>query len=135
MGRLDLKGDPRFTGMSARVENRGAIDDIVSAWMRGQKIEDALARLDKCEVVAGRVNDIADVLGDAHVAAREAVATLLDGSLGPVRMPAPVPRLSETPGHIRWSGCEMGAHNKDIFEGLLGMTAERIEILTRQEII
>lgn len=135
MGRLDLKGDPRFTGMTARVQNRGAIDDIVAAWMQRQTAEDALAILEKCDVVAGRVNDMADVLGDPHVAAREAIATLLDGTLGAVRMPAPVPRLSETPGRIRWSGGDMGAHNKDVFEGLLGMTIERVEALKRQGII
>ena len=135
MGRLDLIGDPRFTGMSARVQNRDAIDDIVAAWMKGQRAEDALALLEKFDVVAGRVNDISDVLGDPHVAAREAIATLLDGTLGSVRMPAPVPRLSETPGRIRWSGGEMGAHNKDVFEGLLGMTSGRVETLKRQGII
>jgi crotonobetainyl-CoA:carnitine CoA-transferase CaiB-like acyl-CoA transferase len=135
MGRLDLKGDPRFTGMTARVQNRGAIDDIVAAWMQRQTAEDALAILEKCDVVAGRVNDMADVLGDPHVAAREAITTLLDGTLGAVRMPAPVPRLSETPGRIRWSGGDMGAHNKDVFEGLLGMTIERVEALKRQGII
>ncbi len=135
MGRLDLKGDPRFTGMTARVRNRDAIDDIVAAWMQSQKAEDALAVLEKCEVVAGRVNDISDLLGDPHVAARGAITTLLDGALGPVRMPAPVPRLSETPGRIRWTGGETGAHNKDIFEGLLGMTIERVEALKRQGII
>jgi succinyl-CoA--D-citramalate CoA-transferase len=135
MGRLDLKGDPRFTGMTARVQNRGAIDDIVAAWMRSQKTDDALAMLNACEVVTGRVNDISDVLGDPHVAAREAIATLLDSALGPVRMPAPVPHLSATPGRIRWSGGEMGAHNKDVFEGLLGMTSERIEALKRQGVI
>lgn len=135
MGRLDLIGDPRFTGMSARVQNRDAIDDIVAAWMKVQRAEDALALLEKFDVVAGRVNDISDVLGDPHVAAREAIATLLDGTLGSVRMPAPVPRLSETPGRIRWSGGEMGAHNKDVFEGLLGMTSGRVETLKRQGII
>jgi len=135
MGRLDLKGDPRFAGMTARVQNRGAIDDIVAAWMQRQTTEDALAILEKCDVVAGRVNDMADVLGDPHVAAREAITTLLDGTLGAVRMPAPVPRLSATPGRIRWSGGDMGAHNKDVFEGLLGMTIERIEALKRQGII
>jgi succinyl-CoA--D-citramalate CoA-transferase len=135
MGRLDLIGDPRFTGMSARVQNRDAIDDIMAAWMKGQRAEDALALLEKFDVVAGRVNDISDVLGDPHVAAREAIATLLDGTLGSVRMPAPVPRLSETPGRIRWSGGEMGAHNKDVFEGLLGMTSGRVETLKRQGII
>jgi len=121
--------------MSARVDNRNAIDDIVAAWMRSQKTADALATLEKNEVVAGRVNDISDILGDPHVAAREAVVTLLDGELGPLRMPAPVPKLSATPGRLRWSGGKMGAHNHAVFAGLLGMSADRLDELKRQGII
>ena len=135
MGRTDLRADPRYASMSARVENRSAIDDIVAAWMRGQKTTDALATLEKNEVVACRVNDMSDILGDPHVAAREAITTLLDGELGPVRMPAPVPKLSATPGRVRWSGGKMGAHNHDVFAGLLGMTADRLDELKRQGVI
>ena len=135
MGRADLSADPRFASMSMRVENRSAIDGIVAAWMRGQKVADALAILEKNEVVAGRVNDMSDILGDPHVAAREAITTLLDGELGPLRMPAPVPKLSATPGRVRWSGGKMGAHNQDVFAGLLGMSADRLDELERQGII
>jgi len=121
--------------MSMRVENRSAIDGIVAAWMRSQKVADALAILEKNEVVAGRVNDISDILGDPHVAARQAITTLLDGELGPLRMPAPVPKLSATPGRVRWSGGKLGAHNQDVFAGLLGMSADRLDELERQGII
>ena len=38
--------------------------------------EDASDRLVAHHVVAGRVNDIADVLGDPHMAARAAIATV-----------------------------------------------------------
>ena len=71
MGRTDLCADPRYASMSARVENRSAIDDIVAAWMRGQKTTDALATLEKNEVVACRVNDMSDILGDPHVASAQ----------------------------------------------------------------
>lgn len=135
MDRTDLQGDPRFASMSARVENRGAIDDVVADWMRGQKTEDALALLERKEVVAGCVNDVSELLQDQHVAAREAITTLLDGELGPLRMPAPVPKLSATPGGIRWSGGQMGSHNNDVFERLLGMSSTEIEKLKRQRII
>ena len=135
MDRMDLRADPRFASMTARVENRGAIDDIVAAWMRGRNTADAIVLLERNEVVAGRVNDIADILQDPHIAAREAITTLFDRELGPVRMPAPVPRLSATPGGIRWCGDRPGAHNSEVFEGLLGMTGGLVERLKRQGII
>lgn len=135
MGRMDLRADPRFANMAARVENRGAIDDVVAAWMCRKPTAEALAELDRHQVVAGRINDIADVLEDPHIAAREAIVTLLDGELGPVRMSAPVPKLSATPGAVRWGGARMGAHNDEIFGTLLGLGGHRLAELQKQGVI
>jgi crotonobetainyl-CoA:carnitine CoA-transferase CaiB-like acyl-CoA transferase len=135
MGRTDLRADPRFAGMAARVENREAIDAVVSAWMHKQTTATALSLLGRHEVVAGRINDMAEVLDDPHIAARAAIATLLDAELGPVRMPAPVPKLSATPGHIRWAGGRMGEHNAEVYERFLGLDAARIATLRQQEVI
>jgi succinyl-CoA--D-citramalate CoA-transferase len=135
MGRMDLRADARFAGMAARVENREAIDAVVSAWMRKQTTAMALSLLERHEVVAGRINDMAEVLDDPHIAARAAIATLLDAELGTVRMPAPVPKLSATPGHIRWAGGRMGEHNAEVYEHFLGLDAARIAALKQQEVI
>lgn len=135
MGRPDLKHDPRFATMADRVTHRVAIDDEVAAWLKTQPIALALEKLVANKVVAGKINDIADVLGDAHVAAREAVRTLVDETLGPMRMPAPVPKLSETPGEIRWPGRDPGASNDEVFGGWLGLSAAEIEDLRRNHII
>jgi crotonobetainyl-CoA:carnitine CoA-transferase CaiB-like acyl-CoA transferase len=135
MGRMDLRADARFAGMAARVENREAIDAVVSAWMHKQTTAMALSLLERHEVVAGRINDMAEVLDDPHIAARAAIATLLDAELGPVRMPAPVPKLSATPGHIRWAGGRMGEHNAEVYGRFLGLDAARIATLRQQEVI
>jgi crotonobetainyl-CoA:carnitine CoA-transferase CaiB-like acyl-CoA transferase len=50
-------------------------------------------------------------------------------------MPAPVPKLSATPGAVRWSGGRIGAHNKEVFEGLLGLNSMRVARLRREEVI
>lgn len=135
MGRPDLKSDPRFATMADRVTHRVAIDDEVAAWLKTQPTALALEKLVANKVVAGRINDIADVLGDDHVAAREAVRTLVDETLGPMRMPAPVPKLSETPGDIRWAGRDPGASNDEVFGGWLGLSPAEIENLRRNHII
>ena len=54
------------------------------------------------------VNDLASLVADPHVAARGDVVVIEDADLGPVRMVAPAPRPSATPGEIRWgsgAGC------------------------------
>ena len=135
IARPELKCDSRFTTMGARVEHRDVIDAIVAAWMKTQDTQTALAALDTHDVVAGRIQEMADVLDDPHIRAREAIATLFDGQLGPIRMPAPVPRLSETPGAIRWTGAAPGAHNDAVFRDLLGLSADALGRLSAAGII
>ena len=133
--RPELKADPRFSSMSMRVQNREAIDGAVGDWMLRQPTGAALDRLLAHGVVAGKVNDISDVLADPHVLARSAVVAVSDAVLGPMRVPAPVPKLSATPGTIRWTGREPGADNSYVFGQLLGLDAGAIEALRRQNAI
>lgn len=135
MGRPDLKTDPRFGSMAERVKNRDAIDLEVANWLSTQKTDEALEKLLQHKVVAGRINDIEDVLGDAHVAAREAIKTIFDEQLGPMRMPAPVPKLSDTPGSIRWTGRDPGAANEEVFGNWLGLSSQDLHALRRANII
>lgn len=135
MGRPDLITDPRFLSMSLRVEHRDAIDAEVAAWMAAQETEPALERLRAHRVVAGKVNRIEDVFADAHVAARKAIETIVDDQLGPIRMPAPSPKLSDTPGRIRWAGQVSGAANDEVFGEWLGMSRAEIDALRQQKVI
>ncbi len=135
MGRPELITDRRFRSMTLRVENRDAIDAQVAAWMTTQTTEAALEKLRLHRVVAGKINSIEDVFADAHIAARKAIETIVDNQLGPIRMPAPSPRLSDTPGSIRWAGQTPGASNDEVFGEWLRMSGVEIETLREQKII
>jgi crotonobetainyl-CoA:carnitine CoA-transferase CaiB-like acyl-CoA transferase len=133
--RPELKCDVRFLTMTARVTNRGAVDDAVREWMARQATAAALDRLSAHQVVAGKVNDIADVFEDAHVQARAAILAITDPELGSLRLPAPVPKLGATPGAVRWAGRPPGADNDEVFHELLGLGWEEIAALRDQHVI
>jgi succinyl-CoA--D-citramalate CoA-transferase len=135
IGRDDLKTDLRFLTMADRVANRDIIDAIIADWMARQTTDEAVDLLERHHVVAGRIQTIAQVLQDPHVIARESIATLFDTELGPMRMPAPVPHLSETPGALRWPGGHTGAHNDAVLLGLLGMSAGDVSRLRRAGVV
>ena len=133
--RPELSADPRFRDMASRVANRDAIDGIVRDWVAAHAQKEVLAAFDANEVVAGPIMDIEAIFRDAHFAAREAIATVLDDELGPVRMPAPVPKLSATPGTVRWAGRRQGADNELVFGDWLNVAGTAMESLRKRGVM
>ena len=80
-------------------------------------------------VSAAPVYDARQILADPHFAARAAVTAVPDADFGAVKMPGLVPRFSATPGEIRTTGPEPGAHNDEIYRGLLGLSDAELEQL------
>ena len=121
MGRPEIMAEPRFASLGTRVRERDSVDRDVGAWFATLTTDEAMARAEAHKVVLGRINSMAEVFADGHIAARGALASVADPHFGTVRMPAPTPKLSETPGEVRWTGKAPGADNDHVFRELLGL--------------
>jgi len=86
-------------------------------------------------VPAGLVYEPKDMLADPHFAARRSIETVKDGRHGELTMQAVVPRLSETPGEIRFAGQALGAETDAVLTDLLGLTAEAVAALRDSGVI
>lgn len=135
MNRPDLLTDPRFITMSLRVQHRAAIDAEVAQWIAGQSVDETMRVLDHHGVVAGPILDIEDIFSNTHYAARGAIATVQDHDAGPLRMPSPVPKLSDTPGEIKWAGGCPGTDNDEVFGTVFPLGAQRLAALRTAGVI
>jgi formyl-CoA transferase len=136
IGQPELIDNPRFKDNRARIANIDAVDEIVGGWIAQQTLEEALKQFDEYQCAAVPVYDIEGILSDPHFQAREAITTVSDPELGPIKMQNVVPKLSRTPGTIRWTGpTHMGTHNEEIYCGKLGFTLERLAELKEQGVI
>ena len=135
MERPDLKNDPRFTSAERRADNRDVIDAIVAGWMLSLPTKVAQSKLEAAKMVSGLVLDVEAIFNDPHYAARQAITTVIDPDLGELRMPSPIPKLSATPGRIKWSGREPGADNDFVYKELLGIEEEKLTSLRSANII
>ena len=70
-----------------------------------------------------------------HYKARGNLAFVRDPRAGEIAIPAPQPRLSGTPATIEWLGPALGAHNAEIFQGLLGLSAAEVEALAAKKVM
>lgn len=116
MGREELVQDPRFSERIRRSENADAIHAIVANWVREQTLEELVERLDRDEVPVGPIYSIEDIFEDPHYRARGNLVEVEDPVLGKLRMQGVSPRLSLTPGKVRWSGPRLGEHNAEILQ-------------------
>lgn len=134
IGRDDLAADEELATNDKRVARNAELDAAIAKWTQRHTIATALEALDVAGVPSGRIYSVADIVNDPHYLAREMIIPAeLPGKI-PVRMPGIAPKLSETPGAVRWSGPELGAHTDAVLAGL-GKTEAEIGNLRRRGII
>ncbi|GGC11265.1 CaiB/BaiF CoA transferase family protein [Pseudoduganella buxea] len=134
IGRPDLADDPRFAQNDGRAAQAALIDGAIAGWTTRHGIDDVLAALQAADVPAGRIYSVADIVADPHYQARDMIlqSELPDGVK--VKMPGIVPKLSDTPGAVRWQGPMLGEHT-DAVLARLGMTAGEIARLRERGVV
>lgn len=135
MGREDLMVHPHYATMRERVANNDALDMIVKDWIKSLEWAELKETADREGVPVNLIYSIEDIFNDPHYAARENIVEMPDEVLGAIKMPGIVPRFSESPGEIRWTGPTLGKHNEEIYGGLLGLRAEEIENLKNEGVL
>ncbi len=118
ISRPDLADDPALAHNDGRVAQNDALDRAIAAWTKTVDMDEVLQRLDAAEIPAGRIYSAADILADPHYRARDMIlaGALPDGK--PFKMPGIVPKLSDTPGEVRWIGPALGAHTQSVLQRL-----------------
>ena len=131
MGRPELIADPRFIDNAARVANVEALDAEITDWTRRRPAAEVLADLEAAGIPSCKIYDAADIVNDPQYRARGAVRAVPDPLHGrDILQPAPVPRFADAPTDaIAWPGPAVGAHNADVYGGLLGLPTDRLEKL------
>lgn len=134
MGRTEMANDPRFADNAGRVEHETEIDDAITAWTGALTSGQALAELDEARVPSGPIYSVVDMFADEHFNARGLFEEVeVNGK--PLKIPAMIPKLSETPGRTDWPGAEVGAFNEEILGGWLGFSADELARMRDQGII
>lgn len=128
IGREDLANRPEFEHNDGRAQQSDLLDAAIESWSRQHSIDEVLQQLEQAEVPSGRIYSVADMVNDPHFNARDMLLSteLPDGQV--VKMPGIVPKLSETPGQVKWRGPELGEHTEYVLKQY-GYQAEEIESL------
>jgi formyl-CoA transferase len=126
MGRPELADDERFATHSARGEHQQDLDYLIADWTKGVSSNDLLDLMEEHAVPSGRIYRAPEMLTDPHFEARDAIVRVEHDEFGEIPMQNVTPKLSATPGRVRWVGPALGQHNEEILGGLLGMSEQEM---------
>jgi crotonobetainyl-CoA:carnitine CoA-transferase CaiB-like acyl-CoA transferase len=124
IGRPELIHDPQFATTAARRVRRDEIAAIIQAWTGARSKAVVVRTLIDAGVPAAPVNDVAEMVADPQVQARDMFVELEHPIYGPVKITGTPLKLSETPGRVERLAPLPGEHNTDIFVGLLGYSPD-----------
>lgn len=135
MGREELASDPLYATQPARNANEEALDAIISAWTQARDLAELERILHAAEVPASRIFTMKDIFADPHYAARQMLQTVRDDDIGDVTLAGVVPRMSATPGSIRWPGHRIGQDTGSLLRELAGVSEAELAQLVAQRVV
>jgi crotonobetainyl-CoA:carnitine CoA-transferase CaiB-like acyl-CoA transferase len=136
MGRPELADDERYSTHLARGDHQEELEGIVAEWAGRHDAAEIDRVLNEAGVICGPIYTIADIFEDPHFRARDMLLEHVDPEFGPYIGPGIVPKLSETPGAVRWSATwEEGSHNREVYGELLGLSDDELATLKEEGVV
>ncbi len=133
-GRSDMANDPALATNAGRVEHEAQIDQALALWCAAHSSTHVVATLEEAKVPVGPIYSVEDMMSDPQYLYRGMFEQVeVDGE--PLKIPAIVPRLASTPGRTDWPGTEIGSHNQEVLQGILGLDDAQLAQLRREGVI
>jgi crotonobetainyl-CoA:carnitine CoA-transferase CaiB-like acyl-CoA transferase len=116
--------DSKYASNAQRVVHEQEIDQLLNNWCAIHNLAAAMEILEQHRVPCGPVYSVADMVADEHFKQRGLFEQVeINGQ--PLKIPAIMPKLADTPGTTDWPGPEIASHTDEILQEL-GLDAEQI---------
>ncbi|HKY10260.1 MAG TPA: CoA transferase [Candidatus Binatia bacterium] len=135
IGKSSWAADAKFASAPSRREHRDELDKKLAEWSRKYTGKQLFRMLQEAGIAAGIPSSGEDLFHDIHLRARGHIVETEAQPWGKIThhgLPG-IPSVSEASAAkpAPW----IGAHNDEVFGGILGLSQERIEELKREEAI
>jgi crotonobetainyl-CoA:carnitine CoA-transferase CaiB-like acyl-CoA transferase len=135
IGRSDLIDDPRYATLSARVERMNEVDQLIEDYTSGRTRDQAFRELIGADITCAPVRNIAEVVDDEHLRARQALEWTDHPLYGRMPLPRSPLRFSDAPLATLEPSGEAGRDNVTVFGDWLGLGADGVAELERLQLI
>lgn len=128
-------GDARFASHASRIKNASALDEFMNSLTRAHNAYELTGKLQAAGVAAYPVQNCVDLHQDENLDAFDFWHWLEHKEMGPSVYEGLEHRMSRTPGALRFAAPIMGQHNEEVLSGMLGLSADEIETLKKENVI
>jgi formyl-CoA transferase len=135
MGKEELRSDPRFQTLAARVNHMDAVDVLVSEFTRTREKQALFEELVALRIPCAPVRELTEVTTDPHLHARRALENVDHPLYGRMVLPNSPLRFDGLPPLAIEPSHELGADNSSVYGEWLGLTPEEIRGLECDEVI
>ena len=139
MGQPELARDSRYATRDARVANAADLEARITAWSRQHSTEAVVAALEAEEVPVAAVRHPHEALCDPRVVARNETVTvnhpLYPSSVDLRTTGVPIVFSQARTGFDEVLPVSIGEHNTQVYEKLLGYSADKLQQLARDGVI
>jgi crotonobetainyl-CoA:carnitine CoA-transferase CaiB-like acyl-CoA transferase len=126
IGQPELSKDPKFATNAARRLHQAEVAALIQGWTGDRTKAQVVDALVGAGVPAAPVNNVAEMVADPQIQAREMFVELEHPLYGPVKITGTPLKLSETPGRVERLAPLPGEHNEQIYVKLLGHSQEEV---------
>ena len=135
MGRPDLVEDPRSADGARRAANAHELQPILEGWLADKTRAEAVEALNRAGMPAGPVYTARDVFADPHFRVRGMLPEIHDPEVGPYAFARTTPHLSAFPEIPLEPAPALGAHTREVLEGVLGCAPGEVDRLVEEGVV
>ena len=135
MRRPELAVDLRFADGLSRWRHQDELDALIGEWTQGCADLELMHLLQGAGVAAMPSFSSKELIEDEHLGKRRVFTQVTHPELGRQVVTGPPFRLEETPMEAYGAAPLMGQHNREVFCGLLGLSEQDVERLTRDQVL
>ncbi len=134
MGAPDLAHDPRFSDLSARLENTDELDAIISGWTRDKHAYKVTRLLQAEEIPSAPVLKATELPDNPQLQERGFIQSIDHPETGTQKYAGVAWRLSRTPGKLGGPSPKLGQHSVEVLSDYLGRQVDDIDLMVSQGI-
>ncbi len=135
IGQKELTEDPRFLTNKDRVKHWDQLRPLLEDQIRIKSSKEWLGVFEQAGIPAGPIQNMAQVVQDPQIVARDMMVELIHPTAGNFTVPGSPLKFRNHPAKVEQPAPDLGQHTEEIYQQLCGCSLDEIQTLRAQGVI